>query len=160
MPLCADETLEAVEHAAELWGARWQRHGTGGRLELPVHAGVRRGIISGRVWTEPAREGTSLVFREEASDYSLKHGAVAVLALGGLSAIALTLWPIFPPLLAAAPLALVFSIVAWLLIASRLQNAGVEDFLYLVATGGEAVPEDEARSDIGSVGDSDAADPE
>lgn len=135
--LGAKGTLAAVEHAAELWGASWQRHGTGGRIELPVHAGVRRGVVFGRIWTEPERGGTALVFRVESSDYQLKHGAVPILAVGGLGALALTLWPLYPPLLAVAPLALVFAIAAWLVIASRLQSAGVEDFLNLIATGGE-----------------------
>ncbi len=150
VPLGASETLDVVEHAAELWGARWSRLGTGGRLELPVHAGVRRGTVTGRLWTEPDRGGTALVFRVETSDYSLKHGSVAVLAVGGLSALALTFWPLYPPLLAAAPLALVFTVLAWLLISSRLQSAGIEDFLDLVATGGRNVepdPSDERPTD-------------
>lgn len=140
--LDAEKTLTAIEHAAELWGAHWNRLGTGGRIELPVHAGVRRGVVSGRLWTEPERTGTTVIFRVESSVYSLKSGAVSILGVGGLGALALTLWPLYPPLLAVAPLALVFSVLAWLLIASRLQNAGVEDFLKLVASGGEDHPKD------------------
>jgi hypothetical protein len=135
--LSAEECLEVVEQAAELWGADWSRLGTGGRLELPVHAGVRHGSVSARLWTEPDRDGTAIVVRIESSHYRLKTGAVSVLAVGGLGALALTLWPLYPRLLAVAPLALVFSIIAWLVIASRLQSTGVEDFLNLVTTGGE-----------------------
>lgn len=140
--LTPEETLDAVEHAAELWGARWSRLGTGGQLDLPVHAGVRQGVVKGRLSTESHPKGTTLVFHTESSEYALKLGAVAILSLGGLSALALVLWPIYPRLLDVAPLALVFSIVAWLLIASRLQSAGVEDFLNLVATGGEKQRDD------------------
>ncbi|MCP4200369.1 MAG: hypothetical protein GY769_00350 [bacterium] len=135
--LSAEQSLEAVERAAELWGAQWNRLGTGGRLEIPVHAGVRHGIVTGRLWTEPERDGTSVVVRVESSHYSLKKGAVSILAVGALGALALTLWPLYPPLLAVAPLALVFAFVAWLVIASRLQSAGVEDFLKMVASAGD-----------------------
>lgn len=136
----ADESLEAVERAAELWGADWNRLGTGGRLELPVHAGVRHGTVSARLSTEPERDGTSVVVRVESSHYKLKTGAVSILTLGGLGALALTLWPLYPRLLAVAPLALVFSVLAWLVVASRLQNSGVEEFLELVASAGEKEP--------------------
>jgi len=136
--LGTEDALLAVERAAELWGAEWDRLGTGGRLELPVHAGVRFGRVSGRLWTEPERQGTTLVFRTESSDYSLKRGAVAMLGVGGLGAVALILWPLFPQLLALAPMALVFAIIAWLVIASRLQSAGVEDFLQLAASSDES----------------------
>ena len=50
---------------------------------------------------------------------------------------ALTLWPLYPPLLALAPLALIFTVVAWLAVASRLQNSGVEEFLGLIVSAAE-----------------------
>ncbi len=144
--LSAEESLDAVERAAELWGADWHRHGTGGRLELPVHAGVRRGTLTARLSTEPVAQGealgegngTVLVVHVESSHYRLQTTAVSILAAGGLGALALTLWPLYPPLLALAPLALIFVVVAWLVIASRLQNSGVEEFLDLVASAGTA----------------------
>ena len=140
--LSAEESLEAVERAAELWGADWHRHGTGGRLELPVHAGVRRGTVTARLSTEPEAQGqgngTVLVVRVQSSHYRLQTAAVSILGAGGLGALALTLWPLYPPLLALAPLALIFAVVAWLVIASRLQNSGVEEFLDLVRSAGEA----------------------
>lgn len=138
--LSSEESLEALEHAAELWGADWNRHGTGGRLELPVHAGVRHGVVSATVWTEPERNGTSVVARVESSRYRLRGRAVSILAVGGLGALALILWPLYPPLLAFAPLALVLAVAAWLVIISRLQNSGVEEFLDLVASAGEQGP--------------------
>lgn len=148
--LSAEESLHAVERAAEVWGADWHRHGTGGRLELPVHAGVRRGTITARLSTEPQAqreapgEGhcTVLVVQVESSHYRLQTAAVSILAIGGLGALALTLWPLYPPLLALAPLALIFVVVAWLFVASRLQNSGVEEFLDLVASAGEAGEQD------------------
>ncbi len=134
--LSVEESLDAVERAAELWGADWHRHGTGGRLELPVHAGVRRGTITARLSTEPKAQGngTALVVQVESSHYRLQTTAVSILAAGGLGALALTLWPLYPPILALAPVALILIVVAWLVIASRLQNSGVEEFLELVGS--------------------------
>ncbi len=139
--LSAEETLDAVERAAELWGADWHRHGTGGRLELPVHAGVRRGTLTARLSTEPEAQGegggTVLTISVESSHYRLQTAAVSILGIGGVGGLALTLWPLYPPLLALAPLALIFLVVAWLFVASRLQNSGVEEFLDLVGSAGE-----------------------
>lgn len=128
------ECLEEIRRAAEIWGADWSRLGTGGHLELPVHAGLRQGTVSAHLWTESERKGTSVIARVEASHYRLRRRAVSILGVGGLGALALTLWPLYPPLLAVAPLALVFSILAWLVISTRLKNAGVEEFLDLVAS--------------------------
>lgn len=135
--LDAEESLEMVQQTADDWGAGWSRSGTGGRLELPVQAGLRHGLVSANLSTERGHNGTTIVVRVESSRYALKAGAVSILAVGGLGALALVLWPIYPRLLAAAPLALILSVVAWLFVASRLQNSGVEEFLDLVATGGE-----------------------
>lgn len=136
--LSVDETLDAVERAAELWGAQWHRDGPGGRLELPVVAGVRRGLVTARIATDEVHDhegnGTILSGRIEDSQYRLQTASVVILAVGGFGALALTLWPLYPPLLALAPPALIFTVVAWLVVASRLQNSGLEEFLTLVAS--------------------------
>ncbi len=140
--LSVEETLDAVERAAEFWGADWHRHGTGGRLELPVHAGVRRGWLTARLSAEPEPpgedSGTILTVSVESSHYRLQTAAVSILGIGGVGGLALTLWPLYPPLLALAPLALIFLVVAWLFVASRLQNSGVEEFLDLVGSAAES----------------------
>jgi hypothetical protein len=136
--LSEEETLDAIERAAELWGASWHRDGPGGRLELPVVAGLRRGTVTARLATDSDRDqegpGTLVSARVEASEYRLQTAAVAILSVGGFGALALALWPLYPPLLALAPLALIFTVVAWLAVASRLQNSGIEEFLELVQT--------------------------
>lgn len=132
--LSAEESLDAVEWAAELWDADWHRHGTGGRLELPVQAGLRRGTVTAKLSTEAEGDTTALVVHVESSHYRLQTVAVSILAAGGLGALALTLWPLYPALLALAPVALILIVVAWLFVASRLQNSGVEEFLELVGT--------------------------
>lgn len=133
--LDADAALAAVADAAEAWGAEWRRHGNGGRLELPVTAGLRHGRLSGTVWAEPTPEaggGTRLRFRVDDSRWVIHWQAVVILLFGALGGIAFTLWPFYPPLLAIAPVALVLAFAAWFLVASRLRNAGPEEFFEAV----------------------------
>ena len=127
-------TLADLETAAEIWGAGWRPDGWGGRLELPVTAGLRRGVVSGRVSVETTPNGSRVLFRVEESHHTLNVAATMVLLLGAVGALAVTLWPLFPPLLALAPLSLVLAFTAWLLVASRLRTSGPEDFLELVVT--------------------------
>lgn len=141
LELGPEEALAAVEHAAEFWDAEWHRHGTGGRLELPVVAGLRRGTISARLSAELEDDATTLTVRIESSRYKLQNAAVSILALGGFGGLCLTLWPLYPPLLALAPVALILLVVAWLVIASRLQNSGLEEFLELVESAESEVRE-------------------
>lgn len=145
--LSAEETLDAVEHAAELWDADWQRHGSGGRLELPVHAGVRRGTVTAQLSTEAEGDTTALVVQVESSHYRLQTAAVSILAIGGLGGLALTFWPLYPALLTLAPAALILVVVAWLVIASRLQNSGIEEFLDLVESASAEGPDMGAKRD-------------
>ncbi len=134
LPLATDEALAAVAAAAEVWGAEWRREGSGGRLVLPVTAGLRHGRLSGRVSTEPAHQGTGTRLRLEVEDsrYLLHWRAVVILLFGALGAISFTLWPFFPPLLSFAPVALVLAFAAWFLVASRLRTAGPEEFFELL----------------------------
>ncbi len=132
------EVLAAAARAADLWGAGWERAIDGGRLELPVTAGVRRGVVAGRVKVEPAGAGSRITFAVDESRYHLNRPAVAVLAFGALGGIGTTLWPFYPKLLSFAPLAVVLALAAWLLVVARLRTSGPEDFLALVAE----MPED------------------
>ncbi len=136
-----DATLAALEEAAQMWGAAWQPDGWGGRLELPVTAGLRRGVVRGRVSVEAAANGSRILFRVEESRHTLNVAAVVVLLMGGFGGLAATLWPFFPPLLSLAPLSVVLALAAWLLVASRVRTSGPEDFLELVATLPDEVPE-------------------
>lgn len=148
LALSEEDALAAVAQAAELWGAEWRRDGPGGRLELPVVAGLRRGTVTARIAADEVRDregrGTVLSARIESSDYRLQRAAVTILSLGGIGALALTLWPLYPPLLALAPVALIFSVGAWLLVASRLENSGLEEFLDLVRADAEGEAPDPA----------------
>ena len=133
LALGQDETLAAVAQAAEMWGAGWRREGSGGRLALPVTAGLRHGRLDGRVRTEPASgRGTRLVFRVETTRWHLHWRAVVILMIGAGGALTLTLWPFFPPLLDLAPIGVVVAFAAWFLVASRLRSAGPENFFELL----------------------------
>lgn len=132
LAMSSEETLDAIERAAEFWDAGWRRHGVGGRLELPVVAGLRRGMITAQLSTVAEGDGTALTIQVESSHYKLQTASVSLLAMGGLGGLALTVWPLYPPILALAPVALILLVVAWLVVGSRLQNSGIEEFLDLV----------------------------
>ena len=129
-----DEALEVLAEAAEAWGAEWRREGSGGRLVLPVTAGLRFGHLTGRISTEPAQRerGTRLRFSVDDTHYQLHWQAVVILCFGALGGLSFTLWPFYPPLLALAPIALVLAFAAWFLVASRLRTAGVAEFFELL----------------------------
>jgi hypothetical protein len=133
--LTRDEALAALATVSDLWGATWERRGDSGWLELPVLAGLKHGVLSGKVRIEPAAHGSRVVFEVEKSRYRTQWTAVAILVLGAAGGIATTLWPYYPPLLGIAPLAVVVAIGAWILVASRLRTSTVEEFLELVAEG-------------------------
>ncbi len=144
IPHAPGEVLAAAAHAADLWGAGWERAIDGGRLELPVTAGVRHGVLTGRIKVEAAGAGSRVTFSVDQSRYRLNLPAVVVLAFGALGGIGTTLWPFYPKLLAVAPLAVVLALAAWFLVVARLRSSGPEEFLELVAE----MPEDPSASEF------------
>jgi hypothetical protein len=139
------EAAAAVAAAAEGWGAEWQADDEGGRLALPVLAGLRQGYVAGRLRIEPAPAGASrLVFTPEERELRVQTPAVAILLFAAAGGLLTVLWPFFPRLLAIAPLGAVIALSGWFLVVSRLRTSGPEDFLGHVAKlagkGGEAEP--------------------
>ena len=129
-----DRALKAVGEAAEDWTAAWEPGISGGRLELPVSAGLRHGRLTGRVDVASAGGGHSdVVLRPEHSDYRLWLPAIAVLLIAAGGGALTVLWPFYPELLPLAPFGAVFALVGWFLVISRLQNRGPQEFLELVA---------------------------
>lgn len=110
--------------------------GSGGRLRVPVNAGLRQGVVSARLWTEPTRDGVCLVVEVEDEVYRLHRPAVGIVSLGAVGALATTLWPFYPPLLGFAPIAAVLALSAWFLVNSRLRSASLHEFLDLVVDDG------------------------
>jgi hypothetical protein len=129
-----------VARAAEAWGAELEDGGArakgGGRVRLPVTAGIRQGWISGVLRLEPAappRSGTRLTFQAEESVYHVQPAPVFVLVLAALGALLTVVWPFVPRLLPVAPLGALLALGGWLLVVSRLRTSGPEEFLQTIA---------------------------
>lgn len=135
--------LAALGRAAEGWGASWTRSGSGGRLELPVLAGLRRGFLTAQVEVEPRDDGTHVVLRVEEVFLRVHRPAVVMLLVAALGGMVLMLWPFFPGLLVFAVPATAVGLGAWFLIVSRLQTSGPEHFLESVSA--EAAPTAELK---------------
>lgn len=125
--------LKAAAQAAADWGAEFAPATGGGRLRLPVTAGLRHGWMEGELAAEPLPGGSRLSLRVERSEYNLQPGPIAFLVLGGLGGLTLVLWPLYPPLLHLAPLGIVLALGAWFLVLSRLRVSGPEEFLEMVS---------------------------
>jgi hypothetical protein len=133
--------LKAAARAAEEWGAELTPGVLGGRLRLPVTAGLRRGFLDGTLAAEPRPAGSRLSFRVDASEYHLQTTSVAFLLLGGAGALVVLLWPLDPRLLRLAPFGVVLALAAWFLVLQRLHTSGPEEFLERVAAIAEEASE-------------------
>ena len=141
----------AMRRAADAWGAEWEPAVPGGagtgRLRLPVHAGLRYGVVDAEVALEPAvasraeavgehgEEITEVVVRPTSSLYFVNTTLVVILAFSALGGLLVVAWPFFPDgaLGQVAPLGAVLAVVGWFLVVSRLENRGPEEFLDLLA---------------------------
>lgn len=142
VPVPPAEALEAIEAAAEEWGALWSADKEGGHLMLPVTVGLRQGRQDGRVEVASHGQGSEVRFQVERSEYHLWAQAVVVLAIGGLGGVMTVLWPFWPRLLELAPLGAVLAFGAWMLVVARLHNRSADEFLEAVATIATAQDED------------------
>jgi hypothetical protein len=136
LPLPPEAAVSALGKTAEDWGAQFERDpagGTGGKLHLPVLAGLRKGLVSGEVELWPKGEGSRLVFRPEQAVYFVQTSAVMVLLLATAGGILTILWPFFPNLLAVAPFGAVIALGGWFLVITRLRTSGPDEFLEAVA---------------------------
>ena len=125
--------MEALAAVAADWGAEWTPGVAGGRLYLPVVAGLRRGVLSGQVEAREASGGrTRLTLVAETTHWRVHRSAVAVLAMGAAGALPVLLWPLREELLALAPVGLVLMFLAWFMVVSRLRTAGGAEFVEAV----------------------------
>jgi len=128
-----EELLEAVSFVAEQWDAQWDPATGGGRLYLPVVAGLRRGVLSGTVEARTGvGGGTHLTLSAETTHWRVHRSAAALLVLGALGALPVILWPLGADVLSLAPVGLVFMFLAWFMVVSRLRTAGGAEFLEAV----------------------------
>lgn len=148
-----DEALAAVGLAAEMWSAAWEEAPGGGRLHLPVLAGIRHGRLLARVEVRERAGGSEVRLQVDHADYEVNRPAVFFLALGAAGGLITILLPLYPKqLIAFLPLAVVLLLGAWLLVASRVRSAGPQDFLDMVAelaeVGSERASDPEEREPI------------
>jgi hypothetical protein len=137
------EALEALEEASEIWGGEWERLGNGGKLTLPVSAGLRHGHVLGEVSAERRGRGSALAFRIEQIHYRLHVPAIVILLIGAAGGLLVVAAPFHPPLFALVPAGTILSLAAWFLVVSKLRTRGSAEFFALVAelASGERVRE-------------------
>lgn len=129
LPAGPREALQHLAKTAEMWGAQWKPDGeSGGHLEIPVMAGLRRGWVLGRVEVTEQTTGSRLVFFEEDSVYRVQMAAVFILLLAACGALTTLIAPIFPRLLGLVPMSMMLCIGAWFFVVARLRNSGPEEF--------------------------------
>lgn len=123
------EAARAIAATAEPWGAEWAPHDGGGRLTLPVVFGLRRGVLVGEIAIGAVEAGSRVAWRQLESHLEIHRSSVAVLSIAAVPLLGVLGWPLWPPLLAFAPIAAVLGLLAWWLVVSRLRSSGPEDFL-------------------------------
>lgn len=128
------EVRAALAETAEAWDAAWTPGIDGGRIELPVVFGLRRGVIEGALeLTRLGAERTRVTFTPEASRLTVERAAVAVLSFAAVPLVITIAWPFWPALFPLVPFAAVTGLIAWWLVVSRLRSRGPEEFLAALA---------------------------
>lgn len=151
LPETPRASLNLLAHAAERWGAEWERRGDGGRLRLPVMAGLRRGWLEGEVAAterEMAEESlTRLELRVEGSEWHTDRAGVMVLCCALFGALITVVAPFFPRLWGLVPFGIVLAGAAWFFVLAKLRNSGPEEFLESVVddAGGEVLDRDDGE---------------
>lgn len=134
LELSPAESLALVAETAESWGGGWEADGDGGgRLTIPVLAGLRHGFVTGRLRVEPLADGSRLYFEVEQSVYRVQKPALVILLLAGFGAL-LTVFGLFVPSLhPLVPMGALLAISSWLVVVARLRNTGPEEFFAALA---------------------------
>lgn len=140
-----DEVLRRVREAVDAWGGEWQSEGErGGKLILPVSAGVRRGWMGFEVSVEPPRDGgdeaSELVLRRAQDHLQVDRATVMVLLLALLGALLFLVVPFVPRLLPLLPIGFVLTVAGWLFVVARLRNSGPDEFLEQLSSASEPEP--------------------
>lgn len=144
LPVPPREASSALEETAEAWGADLEAGRAARKIQLPILAGLRRGVLRGTVSVEAAEGGSRLVLREEERLDYLHMPSVMILLLAVLGAALTVLWPFYPQLLPVAPFGALMALGGWFLVISRLRSSGPEEFLKTVEAISEVEPEEVA----------------
>lgn len=145
LPLPAAASFKALRHKAELWGGGWQGEGLGGRLVIPVLAGLRRGLVGYAVSASDTPQGTQLEFVEEESDLKVHTPTVIVLLIAAAAALTCLVIPFVPKLLPLLPPCVVLCLATWLFIVARMRNSGLEEFIGDLEDGADPGEEGESK---------------
>jgi hypothetical protein len=137
LPVPPEKALAAVRRTAEEWGAELQLDGSGGKIHLPVVAGIRRGLVTGAVEVRAEAEGSRVVLLPETSIYYVQTASVMVLLLAAAGGLLTLLWPFYPELIAVAPFGAILALGGWFLVVSRLRTSGPDEFLAAVVVAAE-----------------------
>ena len=130
-----------VAMTADTWGGLWQAEGRGGgRLGLPVEAGLRRGWVAGRLTVEPTDLGSRLTYNVDKSDYKVQKPAALILLIAAAGAMVTLIAPWIPALLGLVPLGLLLCLGAWFFVIARLRNSGPEEFFAELARESQTDP--------------------
>ena len=122
--------LKLLKEKAEIWGGGWKGEGlTGGRLVIPVLAGLRRGYVGYGVSVDGTPRKTTLDFKEEESDLQVHVPTLIVLLIAAAAGLTTMVIPFMPRLLPLLPPSVVLSLATWLFIVARLRNSGIDEFL-------------------------------
>ena len=133
-----------IEELAESWGGSFEAKK--GRLELPVHAGLRTGFLVAEVEALVSRDGSKLRIKILEEHYLLDRVATAGLSIAAVAAVATLVLPFFPRAWVLLPPSLVLAIGSWLFIVARLKSRGLEDFLVeleKLASAPDSLPDDD-----------------
>lgn len=123
-------SLKLLKGLAETWGGGWKGEGlSGGRLVIPVLAGLRRGYVGFAVSADGSAQGTRLQFVEEESDLTVHKPTLVILLIAAAAALTCLLVPFVPRLLPLLPPSIVISLATWMFIVARLRNSGLDEFL-------------------------------
>jgi len=153
VPHPAETALDAVQDAAEVWGAEWHRLGRAGQLELPVSAGLRYGMLAGELSCSDQGQTSTLTFAVEQSAYRVHLPALSVIAVGATGAVVMSISPQFPRLIALVPVGFIVMLCSWFLVLSRLEHRGPSEFLELVREIADHPIDDEDLEAEEAVGD-------
>ncbi len=130
LKLSPSAALKSLDTLSERWGGGWKGEGPdGGRLVIPVLAGLRRGYVGYAVSARSESRGTHLDFVEEESDLKVHRPTLIVLLIAACAGLSTLVMPFVPKLLPLLPPAVVLCIATWLFIVARLRNSGLDEFM-------------------------------
>lgn len=137
--LAPDVALARLEEEVQVWGGAVDRDRY--RLELPSQHGLRRGIAVATYAVERlGADGCRITITPAIGPLPLHWPSLLALLSGALGGLSIVLWPFFPRLASAMPLAFLVTFGAWFIVSSRIGYVGFHE-LADALEGPDDVPE-------------------